>query len=86
MTPEPLIISPESGPGSRAVRATTLVIEDWTADGADREVAPLHVHHADDEAWHVVSGALRHRTRAIWVTALSHGFPEPGGPPVWAVG
>jgi mannose-6-phosphate isomerase-like protein (cupin superfamily) len=25
------------------------------------EVAPLHVHHADDEAWHVISGALRFR-------------------------
>jgi len=24
-------------------------------------VAPLHVHHADDEAWHVISGALRFR-------------------------
>jgi mannose-6-phosphate isomerase-like protein (cupin superfamily) len=25
------------------------------------EVAPLHVHDADDEAWHVISGALRFR-------------------------
>ncbi|MGH8979937.1 MAG: cupin domain-containing protein, partial [Acidimicrobiales bacterium] len=23
--------------------------------------APLHVHYADDEAWHVISGALRFR-------------------------
>jgi len=56
-----MIISPEPGRGGRIVRATTLVIGDWTADGADREVAPLHVHHADDEAWHVTSGALRFR-------------------------
>jgi mannose-6-phosphate isomerase-like protein (cupin superfamily) len=54
-----MIISP--GSGDRDVRGTTLVIGDWTADEADREVAPLHVHHADDEAWHVVSGALRFR-------------------------
>ena len=38
-----------------------MVIQDWPADGPAREVAPLHVHHADDEAWHVVSGALRFR-------------------------
>ncbi len=61
LAPEPMIFSPESGRGGRAVRGTTLVIGDWTAEGADREVAPLHVHHADDEGWHVVSGALRFR-------------------------
>jgi mannose-6-phosphate isomerase-like protein (cupin superfamily) len=61
MAPEPMIISPEPVPGGRVVRAATLVIGDWTADGAERYVAPLHVHHADDEAWHVMSGALRFR-------------------------
>jgi quercetin dioxygenase-like cupin family protein len=40
-----------------------LVIGDWPAQGLASEVAPLHVHHADDEAWHVVSGALRFRLR-----------------------
>lgn len=25
------------------------------------EVAPLHVHHSDDEAWYVIEGALRFR-------------------------
>ena len=69
MTSEPMIISPGSGRGGRAVRGTTLVIGDWTADGTDREVAPLHVHHADDEAWHVVSGALRFRFTGRQVTA-----------------
>lgn len=29
--------------------------------GTATEVAPLHVHHVDDEAWHVGSGALRFR-------------------------
>jgi mannose-6-phosphate isomerase-like protein (cupin superfamily) len=71
MTTQPVIISPESGRGGRAVRGTTLAIGDWTADGADHEVAPLHVHHADDEAWHVVSGALRFRFAGRQVTALA---------------
>jgi mannose-6-phosphate isomerase-like protein (cupin superfamily) len=44
-----------------AVRGASLVLQDWSAEGLAREVAPLHVHHADDEAWHVVSGALRFR-------------------------
>ncbi len=57
-----MIISPQGGnaPGL-AVRGTSLVIQDWPAEGLASEVAPLHVHHADDEAWHVVSGALRFR-------------------------
>lgn len=60
MAPEPMILSPEPG-GGRVIRATTLAIGDWTADGTNHDVAPLHVHHADDEAWHVISGALRFR-------------------------
>lgn len=61
MTPEPLIISPGPGPAGQVIRGTTLVIGDWPAHGVASDVAPLHVHHADDEAWHVVSGALRFR-------------------------
>jgi mannose-6-phosphate isomerase-like protein (cupin superfamily) len=57
-----MIITPQEGdaPGL-TVRGASLVIQDWPAEGLAREVAPLHVHHADDEAWHVVSGALRFR-------------------------
>jgi mannose-6-phosphate isomerase-like protein (cupin superfamily) len=57
-----MIIAPQAGaaPGV-SVRGASLVIQDWPAEGLDREVAPLHVHHANDEAWHVVSGALRFR-------------------------
>lgn len=69
MTSVPMIISPEPGGSGRIVRGTTLVIGDWTAEGANRDVAPLHVHHADDEAWHVVSGALRFRFTDRQVTA-----------------
>jgi mannose-6-phosphate isomerase-like protein (cupin superfamily) len=41
------------------------VIVEWT-DSGDSEwewIAPLHVHHADDEAWYVLEGALRVRLR-----------------------
>jgi mannose-6-phosphate isomerase-like protein (cupin superfamily) len=62
MTPAPMIISPQAADGGgQAIRGTTLVIADWPAEGTEREVAPLHVHHADDEGWHVVSGAMRFR-------------------------
>ncbi len=62
MAPAPVIISPQAADAAgQAVKGTTLVIGDWPAGGTQHEVAPLHVHHADDEAWHVVSGALRFR-------------------------
>jgi mannose-6-phosphate isomerase-like protein (cupin superfamily) len=41
------------------------VIVEWT-DSGDSEwewIAPLHVHHADDEAWYVLEGSLRFRVR-----------------------
>jgi len=57
-----MIIPPQGGSGSGvAVRGARLVIQDWPAEGLASEVAPLHVHHADDEAWHVIAGALRFR-------------------------
>jgi mannose-6-phosphate isomerase-like protein (cupin superfamily) len=61
MTPAPMLIPPEPSRSERAIRGATLVIRDWATEETDREVAPLHVHHADDEAWFVVSGALRLR-------------------------
>jgi mannose-6-phosphate isomerase-like protein (cupin superfamily) len=62
MTSAPMIISPQAADSDgQAVRGTTLVIADWSAEGTEREVAPLHVHHADDEGWHVISGAIRFR-------------------------
>jgi uncharacterized RmlC-like cupin family protein len=62
MAPVPMIISSLNGDAhAQAVRGATLAIEDLATDGVANEVAPLHVHHADDEAWHVVSGALRFR-------------------------
>ena len=42
------------GPGS------DFVIVEWTDSGESEWewIAPLHVHHADDEAWYVLEGAL----------------------------
>lgn len=62
MAAESMIIAPQDGSASGvAVRGASLVIQDWPAEGRAGEVAPLHVHHADDEAWHVIAGALRFR-------------------------
>jgi mannose-6-phosphate isomerase-like protein (cupin superfamily) len=39
------------------------VVVEWS-DAGDSEwewIAPLHVHHADDEAWYVLEGSLRFR-------------------------
>lgn len=39
------------------------VIVEWS-DAGESEwqwIAPLHVHHADDEAWYVIEGALQFR-------------------------
>jgi mannose-6-phosphate isomerase-like protein (cupin superfamily) len=39
------------------------VLVEWTDSGESEWewIAPLHVHHADDEAWYVLEGALRFR-------------------------
>jgi len=38
-------------------------IVEWTDAGSSEYewIAPLHVHHADDEAWYVLEGVLRFR-------------------------
>ncbi|MGH2842294.1 MAG: cupin domain-containing protein [Solirubrobacteraceae bacterium] len=47
------------------------MIEDWTTSEAQQYVAPLHVHYGDDEAWHVISGALRFRFGSEEITAAA---------------
>ena len=39
------------------------VIVEWMDSGTSQWdwIAPLHVHHADDEAWYVLAGVLRFR-------------------------
>lgn len=51
----PTIASPGFGPVSAA--GDTLVIRGWTGSGPSY----LHIHHCDDEAWHVLEGCLRFR-------------------------
>ncbi len=42
---------------------SAFVIVEWSVSGSSEWewIAPLHVHHADDEAWYVLEGALRFR-------------------------
>jgi mannose-6-phosphate isomerase-like protein (cupin superfamily) len=45
----------------RALTGSDFTIAEWADDGqssAERPVAPLHLHRADDEAWVVLEGAL----------------------------
>jgi mannose-6-phosphate isomerase-like protein (cupin superfamily) len=51
-------------------------IRDWRGSGP----AALHVHHADDEAWHVLEGAVRFRfaNRTVDVAAGSTVFVPAG--------
>ena len=37
------------------------VLVRWTAEAGDHWIAPLHVHHEDDEAWYVLRGTLGFR-------------------------
>ena len=37
------------------------VIVQWTAEVRDHWIAPLHVHHEDDEVWYVLRGTLGFR-------------------------
>jgi oxalate decarboxylase/phosphoglucose isomerase-like protein (cupin superfamily) len=44
-----------------SIEGRDLVLAEWVDDGessADRPVAPLHRHDADDEAWYVLDGSL----------------------------
>jgi mannose-6-phosphate isomerase-like protein (cupin superfamily) len=52
---EPLAGHPLGGSGD------DFVIVQWTAEVGDHWIAPLHVHHEDDEAWYVLRGALGFR-------------------------
>jgi mannose-6-phosphate isomerase-like protein (cupin superfamily) len=64
MPPAPMIISAQPGGDGGSARGSRLVIQAAPAEGLASDVAPLHVHHVDDEAWHVIAGALRFRFAA----------------------
>ena len=58
--PEPIVVLPDAaGSALAGVDATdaSFVIQEWRGSGP----ATLHVHHADDEAWHVLEGTLHFR-------------------------
>lgn len=57
---EAVVSTDPDGTGARAsFKATgnSFAIREWRGSGP----AKLHVHHADDEAWHVLEGTLRFR-------------------------
>ena len=61
MPSDPIVVLPgDLDPGGGAT-GPTLALANWPAEGVATEVAPLHVHHRDDEAWYVIEGALRFR-------------------------
>jgi mannose-6-phosphate isomerase-like protein (cupin superfamily) len=43
------------------VSGDDFVLVQWTAEVGDHWIAPLHVHHSDDEAWYVLRGKLAFR-------------------------
>src|SRR5690348_10866227 len=57
----PIIRLPESCGGQPPVRfaatGSSFSVKEWRGSGP----ATLHVHHADDEAWHVLEGMLHFR-------------------------
>lgn len=89
---DPIFIGPPSDrPDPRAgaeARGDQLVVGEWGGDHIG-EVAPLHVHHSDDESWHVIEGRLRFRfadgeriaeagTTVFVPAGVAHTFGNPG--------
>ena len=63
--------------GVLAVDGASLVLAEWRDPGGPpdppRYIAPLHIHHSDDEAWYVLQGALRFRLDDVEVEASAGG-------------
>jgi mannose-6-phosphate isomerase-like protein (cupin superfamily) len=53
-----------------------LVLVEWRAPPSAQHIAPLHVHHGDDEAWYVLDGALGFRLGGDVVEARAGGASE----------
>jgi mannose-6-phosphate isomerase-like protein (cupin superfamily) len=54
--PQPIVTLP-GDPARVAAEGQSFIIKEWRGSGP----ATLHVHHADDEAWHVLEGTLHFR-------------------------
>ena len=70
-----------------AAEGRTFELHEWSGSGPEY----LHVHYADDEAWHVLEGTLRFRFRdheveapagtSVFVPAgVAHSYAEAHGP------
>src|SRR6478752_5656130 len=53
------------------LRGEDFVLVEWTAEVGCHWIAPLHVHHADDEAWYVLEGELGFRLGDEEVVAVA---------------
>ena len=66
----------------RGVAGADLVMVEWTAQVGDHWIAPLHVHHSDDEAWYVLDGELGFRLGAeVVIAAAGSAVVAPRGTP-----
>jgi hypothetical protein len=65
------------------MRGKSLVIEEWSGSGPPF----LHVHHEDDEAWHVLEGSLTFRfaDRTVQAGAGTTVFVPAGQPHTYVV-
>ncbi len=64
------------------VASGDLVLVEWTAEIGDHWIAPLHVHHSDDEAWYVLDGELGFRLgREVVIAAAGSAVVAPRGTP-----
>jgi mannose-6-phosphate isomerase-like protein (cupin superfamily) len=55
-----MLVSPLTGRSAGSDDASFVLVE-WVDEGGtsrERPIAPLHVHHADDECWYVLGGRL----------------------------
>lgn len=88
---EPIItFATPTGPGARqrmAANGQSFDIHEWSGSGPDY----LHVHHADDEAWHILEGTLTFRfvdrqveapagTTVFVPAGVPHAYFEADGP------
>ncbi|HZO87682.1 MAG TPA: cupin domain-containing protein [Chthonomonadaceae bacterium] len=84
---EPIIAQSAGGGPPLNAAGQSFVLQEWSGGGPDY----LHVHHADDEAWHVLEGTLTFRfpgreveapaSTTVFVPAgVAHTYYEAHGP------
>lgn len=88
---QPIIVPDQhtrgEGQPSISVTGLTFDIHEWSGSGPDY----LHIHHSDDEAWHILEGTLTFRFRdrtveapagtTVFVPAgVAHTYYEAAGP------